>query len=173
MAACAQAQPLFKANATAVGMEEVYSALASETQASYTAECLQAKNAGADAVANFTNPTVMAPRTVPGRTTTRSGSAPTWARASRSIKQQPSLGSALGSSEQWNCQDQSLTIQPAKDLNSALKQYYPEWTPGGKDYDLFSSGVCTAWAGGMAIFAKRARSRTPPSPPARPLRTWT
>ncbi|HEY2333240.1 MAG TPA: ABC transporter substrate-binding protein [Acidimicrobiales bacterium] len=152
VAACAQAQPLFKANATAVGMEEVYSALASETQASYTAECLAAKNAGAEAVANFTNPTVMA------RDCARQNYNPVWISADMGpslslIKQQPSLGSALGSSEQWNCQDQSLTVQPAKDLDAALKEFHPEWTPSGKNYDLFSSGVCTAWAGGMA-FAK-------------------
>ncbi|HEY2331016.1 MAG TPA: ABC transporter substrate-binding protein, partial [Acidimicrobiales bacterium] len=57
--ACAQAQPLFTKNATDVGMQMVYNALASTTQASYTAECLAAKNAGAEAVANFTNVVVM------------------------------------------------------------------------------------------------------------------
>ncbi len=150
--ACAQAQPLFTKNATDVGMQMVYNSLASSTQASYTAECLAAKNAGATAVANFTNAVVMA------RDCARQNYNPFWISADQGfgvsiIKQQPALGKAVGSSEQWNCLDQTLTLQPAKDLNAALKQYHPEWAPGGKDYNLSTSGDCTSWAGGVA-FAK-------------------
>jgi branched-chain amino acid transport system substrate-binding protein len=151
-AACQQAQPLFTKNATDVGMEMVYNALASTTQASYTAECLAAKKAGAEAVANFTNAVVMA------RDCARQNYNPFWVSADEGfgasvIKQQPALGKAVGSSEQWNCLDQTLSIQPAKDLNAALDQFHPEWRPGGKNYDLSLSGDCTSWAGGMA-FAK-------------------
>jgi branched-chain amino acid transport system substrate-binding protein len=151
-AACAQAQPIFTKNATDVGMKMVYNTLASSTQASYTAECLAAKNAGATAVANFTNAVVMA------RDCARQNYNPFWVSADQGfgasiIKQQPALGKAVGSSEQWNCLDQSLTLQAAKDLDAALKQYHPEWAPGGKDYDLSTSGDCTSWAGGTG-FAK-------------------
>ncbi|HEY2333190.1 MAG TPA: ABC transporter substrate-binding protein, partial [Acidimicrobiales bacterium] len=148
VAACAQAQPLFTKNATDVGMQMVYNALASQTQASYTAECLAAKNAGAEAVANFTNVVVMA------RDCERQNYKPAWISADQGpgitlIKQQPSLGNAVGSSEQWNCLDD--TTPQAKDLYAALKQYHPEWGPGGKNRDLFASSVCTTWAGGMAF----------------------
>jgi branched-chain amino acid transport system substrate-binding protein len=148
VAACAQAQPLFTKNATDVGMEMVYNALASQTQASYTAECLAAKNAGAEAVANFTNVVVMA------RDCARQNYNPFWISADMGpslslIKQQPSLGNAVGSSEQWNCLDE--TIPAAKDLYTALKQFHPNWTSSGKDYPLFTSGICTTWAGGLAF----------------------
>jgi branched-chain amino acid transport system substrate-binding protein len=150
VAACASAQPLFTKNATDVGMQMVYNALASQTQASYTAECLAAKNAGAEAVANFTNSVVMA------RDCARQNYNPFWISADQGpglsiIKQQPSLGKAVGSSEQWNCLDD--TLPQAKDLYTALKQYHSNWTSTGANYDLFTSAICTTWAGGNA-FAK-------------------
>jgi branched-chain amino acid transport system substrate-binding protein len=152
IAACAQAQPLFTKNATDVGMQMVYNALASRTQASYTAECLAAKSAGAEAVANFTNAVVMA------RDCARQNYNPFWVSADGGfglsiIKQQPSLGKAVGSAEQWNCLDSTLSLQTAQDYRAALKQSHPEWAPGGKNYDLALSGSCTSWAGGQE-FAK-------------------
>jgi branched-chain amino acid transport system substrate-binding protein len=149
-AACAQAQTLFTNNAKSVGMEMVYNALASATQASYTAECLAAKNAGATALANFAGGVVLV------RDCARQNYNPFWISADQGpgrslIKQQASLGKSVGSSEQWNCLDDSLP--QAKDLYSALKKYHSTWAPGGANYDLFTSGICTAWAGGTA-FAK-------------------
>jgi branched-chain amino acid transport system substrate-binding protein len=149
-AACAQAQSLFTKNAQDVGMENVYNTLASATQASYTAECLAAKKAGAEAVAAFVNSVVFA------RDCSRQGYEPFWISADEgptlaTIKQQPVLGKTVGSSEQWNCRDE--TIPAAKPLYQALKQYHPEWTSSGKNYDLSTSGDCTSWAGGVA-FAK-------------------
>jgi branched-chain amino acid transport system substrate-binding protein len=148
--ACAQAQPLFKANAEAVGMTEVYAALASQTQASYTAECLSAKNAGAQAVAAFINLVVFV------RDCSRQGYTPFYISANlgptlSTIKQQPELGKTVGSSEQWPCLDQ--TVPNSSTLFGALKQYHPSWTPGGADYPNATATLCQGWSGGVA-FAK-------------------
>jgi branched-chain amino acid transport system substrate-binding protein len=147
--ACAQAQPLFTKNATEVGMTMVYNALASTTQASYTAECLAAKNAGATAVANFTNVVVMV------RDCERQNYNPYWISSGQGpglslIKQQPALGKAVGSSEVWNCLD--LTIPETTNLNAAMKVKHANWLEGGKDHDL-SGGGCIAWSSYKA-FAK-------------------
>jgi branched-chain amino acid transport system substrate-binding protein len=148
--ACGQAQVLFTKNATDVGMQMVYNALASQTQASYTAECLAAKNAGATAVANYTNSVVMA------RDCARQNYNPDWINAGGPnlsiIKQQPALGKTVGSAEQWNCFDQSIDLPAAKDLRAAQKRYHPNWLPGGKDQDL-ALGGCGQWASGV-MFAK-------------------
>jgi branched-chain amino acid transport system substrate-binding protein len=148
-AACAQAQTLFTKNAESVGMQMVYNALASATQASYTAECLAAKNAGATALANFAGGVVLV------KDCARQNYNPFWISADQGpgitlIKQQPSLGKAVGSSEQWNCLD--TTIPATKDLNAALAVNHANWLPGGKDVDL-ASGGCTSWVSGVE-FAK-------------------
>jgi branched-chain amino acid transport system substrate-binding protein len=148
--ACAQAQKIFTQNAEDVGMEMAYNALASQTQASYTAECLAAKNSGATAVANYTNAVVMA------RDCARQGYNPDWINAGgpnlSTIKQQPALGKTVGSAEQWNCFDQAIDLPAAKDLRAAMELYHPNWLPGGKDHDL-ALGGCTSWASGVE-FAK-------------------
>jgi ABC-type branched-subunit amino acid transport system substrate-binding protein len=74
-AACEGARAIFRAQAEANGLTEVYDAVASTTQPSYTAECLAAKEAGVEAFAAYVNTTVMC-ATAPGRTTSRSGSTP-------------------------------------------------------------------------------------------------
>jgi branched-chain amino acid transport system substrate-binding protein len=48
--ACAQALPLDKKGAEAIGMDFVYGGVASGTAPNYTAQCLAAKNAGADSM---------------------------------------------------------------------------------------------------------------------------
>ncbi len=148
--ACAQAQPIFTKNATDVGMQMVYNALASQTQVSYTAECLAAKNAGATAIANYTNSVVMA------KDCARQNYNPDWINAGGPnlsiIKQVPALGKTVGSAEQWNCWDQTIDLQTAKDLRAAQQQYHPEWTPTGKNADI-ALGGCGIWASGVE-FAK-------------------
>jgi branched-chain amino acid transport system substrate-binding protein len=149
-AACAQAAPLFTNNAKSVGLEVVYNALASNTQASYTAECLKAKNAGATFMASFVNTVVFA------RDCARQDYHPSWINADllptrQTIKQVPEFENVVGASAQWPCLDQS--IPATKDLFAALEQYHPNWTPGGKDYDTFADVICAAWAGGVG-FAK-------------------
>jgi branched-chain amino acid transport system substrate-binding protein len=149
-AACAQAAPLFESMAKSVGLEVVYNALASGTQASYTAECLKAKQAGATFVATFVNAVVFA------RDCGRQDYHPSWINADlgptlQTIKQVPEFNDIVGATSLWPCLDQ--TLPAAKDLFAALKQYHPSWTPGGKDYDTFSGPICAAWAGGMG-FAK-------------------
>jgi hypothetical protein len=67
------------------------------------------------------------------------------------IKQQPEIGNAVGSSEQWPCLDQS--IPGASTFFDALKQYHSSWTPTGSDYVNANATLCQGWAGGMA-FAK-------------------
>ncbi len=52
-AACAQAQPLFKADAESVGLDPAVNTLASDLAPSYTPQCLQLKEAGVQAVAAF------------------------------------------------------------------------------------------------------------------------
>jgi branched-chain amino acid transport system substrate-binding protein len=148
VAACAQAQPLFTKNAQSVGLDMVSNVLASSTQASYTAECLQAKNAGADAVAAFINLTVFA------RDCARQGFKPIYINADllpslATLKATPELTSIVGSSEGWPCFDQS--VPGSSDMYAALKAYHPTWTKGGKDYALSTADICTAWAGGLAF----------------------
>jgi branched-chain amino acid transport system substrate-binding protein len=148
VAACAQAQPLFTKNAESVGLDMVSNVLASSTQASYTAECLQAKNKGADAVAAFINLTVFA------RDCSRQGFKPIYINADllpslSTLKATPEITEVAGSSEQWPCFDQS--IPGSSDLYAALKQYHSSWTKDGKDYANSTSDICTAWGGGLAF----------------------
>ena len=150
IAACAQAQPLFTKNATDVGMQMVYNALASQTQASYTAECLAAKNAGAEAVATSPTPWSCAGLRPP-ELQPRSGSAPTWARPRPLIKQRPRSARRSAPPSDWICLD--TTIQAAKDLNAALKQYHPEYAVRAAASTTSSARAVHAWAGGIE-FAK-------------------
>jgi branched-chain amino acid transport system substrate-binding protein len=158
--ACAQAQPLFTKNATDVGMQMVYNTLASRTQVSYTAECLAAKNAGATALANFTNVQVMA------NDCARQGYNPDWISAGggpglQLIKQIPALGKTVGSGENWICGDKTIQLQAAKDLRAAQQQYHPEWMPGGKYADQAGAG-CGSWSAGVE-FAKAVSNAAVPA----------
>jgi branched-chain amino acid transport system substrate-binding protein len=162
VAACAQAQALFKNNATAVGLEMSYAALASQTQASYTAECLSAKRAGAEAVAPFINAVVFA------RDCARQQFKPAYINADLGptltiIKQVPEFNNIIGSSEHWPCLDK--TLPASKDLYAALKAYHPNWLEGGGDHDNFSSLICAAWAGGVAFSKAVANSGVAASAP--------
>jgi branched-chain amino acid transport system substrate-binding protein len=148
VAACAQAAPLFKSNATTNGLDPVYNTLSSQTQASYTAECLAAKASGAEAMAVFVNNVVFA------RDCARQGYNPAYINADLGptlsvIKQAPQFTNIIGSSEEWPCLDSS--IPATKDLYAALKSYHPDWIEGGKNHDLFASDICGAWAGGLAF----------------------
>jgi branched-chain amino acid transport system substrate-binding protein len=143
--ACAQAQPLFNADAKSVGLDPVYNTLASQTQASYTAECLAAKNAGADAVANFTNATVFA------RDCGRQNYKPFYINSSMGptasvIKAEPELGNSVGSSPDFLCLD--TKIAAGDDFQAAVKQYHPIWAPGGSKRDQVSDALCVGWVGG-------------------------
>jgi branched-chain amino acid transport system substrate-binding protein len=146
--ACAQAQPVFNANATAVGLKLVADNLASATQASYTAECLTFKNGGADAVAAFVNLNVFVrdcSRQNYNPITINSNLGPTL----NTIKASPELlaGTISGSSEAWPCLDQ--TAPGAAALYTALKAYKPDWVGTGKNAALFASDICVSWAGGL------------------------
>jgi branched-chain amino acid transport system substrate-binding protein len=148
--ACGQARPVFKAMAEANGMTEVYDAVASATQPSYTAECLAAKSAGAEALAAFVNDTVLA------RDCSRQGFNPKWINADggpgrAAIKAAPSLGQAVGSSEEWSCQGQPTT--GTQDFYTAMKKYHPEYNSGTAKWIQNGPGDCKAWASGEA-FAK-------------------
>ena len=158
-AACAQAAPLFESGAKSSGMDVVYNVLASNTQASYTAECLSAQKSGATAVASFVNTVVFA------RDCGRQNYHPAWINADllptlQTIKQVPEFNNIVGASAQWPCLDQS--IPATKDLFAALKQYHPNWTPGGKDYDTFADVICAAWAGGVGFAKAIANSGVTP-----------
>lgn len=150
VAACAQAQGLFKSMAEANGLEVAYNALASQSQASYTAECLAAKNAGAEAVAAFVNGVVFA------RDCSRQGFKPIWINSSSgptaaTIKSAPELGNTAGSAGSWLCLDPKVT--GTDELYAALKKHHPDWAPGGKQFDQAADAICGAWVGGKA-FAK-------------------
>jgi branched-chain amino acid transport system substrate-binding protein len=150
VAACASAQALFKSSAEQVGLTQVYGALASQTQASYTAECLAAKNAGAEAVAAFVNAVVFA------RDCGRQNFNPIYINADLGptlsiIKQTPQYSNIIGSSEEWPCLDPD--VPATKDLYAALDATHPEWLEGGKNHDLFAVDICQSWAGGLE-FAK-------------------
>jgi branched-chain amino acid transport system substrate-binding protein len=150
VAACAQAQPLFTGDAKSVGLDPVYNALASQTQASYTAECLAAKNAGAEAVAAFVNSVVFA------RDCGRQNYHPIYISSSmgptlETIKTSPELGNTAGASPDFLCLDTSITA--GKTFQDALKKYHPEYAPGGAKRDQFTTSLCDAWVGGIG-FAK-------------------
>jgi branched-chain amino acid transport system substrate-binding protein len=150
VAACAQAQPLFNADAKSVGLDPVYNTLASQTQASYTAECLAAKNAKAEAMAAFINTVVMSrdcARQDYHPVYISSGMGPT----ADTIKTAPELGNTVGSSPDFLCLD--TTITAAKDFNAALKKYHPEYAVGGAKHGQFSDALCSGWVGGIG-FAK-------------------
>jgi branched-chain amino acid transport system substrate-binding protein len=149
-AACAQAQELFKADARAVGLDPVYNALASQTQASYTAECLAAKKAGAEAMAVFVNNVVFA------RDCARQGYTPQYIQAGMgptlaTIKAEPSLGNSVNSQPTFVCLD--TNIPAAKDFYDATKQYHPEYAPGGSKREQTAGAICTSWIAGVG-FAK-------------------
>jgi branched-chain amino acid transport system substrate-binding protein len=160
VAACAQAQPLFEANAKDVGMELVANILASGTATSYTAECVQAKEAGAEAMAIFVDSVTML------RDCDRQGFKPALISADllpvqSMIDQTPALGAnTVGSSSVWACLDES--VPGAADLYSALRKYHKNWAPGGKDFATFASPICTSWAGGQA-FAKAIENAAVPA----------
>jgi branched-chain amino acid transport system substrate-binding protein len=150
VAACAQAQPLFNADAKEVGLDPVYNALASRTQASYTAECLAAKSAGADAVAAFIDSVVFS------RDCSRQNYHPIYISSGMGptasvIKTAPDLGNTAGSSPSFICLD--TTITAAADFNAALKEYGKDYAPGGSKRDQVGQGACDAWVGGIG-FAK-------------------
>jgi branched-chain amino acid transport system substrate-binding protein len=145
--ACAQAQPLFKADAQSVGMDPVYNALASQTQASYTAECLAAKQAGAEAMAVFVNVPVFV------RDCSRQNFKPKWISADggpivSTIKAVPALGNAVGSSEHWNCAGPETP--QTKAYNLAMKKYAPQWLPGGSKY-ITTGENCLEWDSAMGL----------------------
>ncbi|HEY2331808.1 MAG TPA: ABC transporter substrate-binding protein [Acidimicrobiales bacterium] len=159
VAACAQAQPLFNADAKQVGLDPVYNALASRTQPSYTAECLAAKNAGAEAMAAFIDTVVFS------RDCSRqnyhpiyisSGMGPTAA----VINTAPDLGNTAGSSPDFICLD--TTIGPAADFNAALKAYGSAYAPGGSKRAQVGQGACDSWVGGVG-FAKAITNANVPA----------
>jgi branched-chain amino acid transport system substrate-binding protein len=150
VAACAQAVPLFEADTKQIGQELVYSALASQTQASYTAECLAAKNKGAEAVAAFVNAIVFS------RDCARQGYKPIYISSAsgpgrETIKTAPELGNSVGSEAHWPCISDTAP-GPIKEFNAAMKKYgHGEWVKGGAKYDQLGSGSCTSWVGGEAF----------------------
>jgi branched-chain amino acid transport system substrate-binding protein len=140
--ACAQAQPLFKSEASSVGMTSVYNALASETQPSYTAECLAAKEAGVQAFAGYVNDVVLA------RDCSRQSFNPKWIDADEGptislIKQYPELANTVGSSEHWNCL--AAPTPATQPFYTAMKKYAPQWIKGGKDYASAANSDCSTW----------------------------
>jgi hypothetical protein len=90
-------------------------------------------------VANFANATVMP------KDCARQNYNPDWISAGGGpglalIKQIPALGKTVGSGENWICGDQTIQLQPAKDLRTAQQQYHPEWMPGGAHADQAFGG---------------------------------
>jgi len=153
--ACAQAQPLFASEAKSVGMNPVYNALASQTQPSYTAECLAAKQAGVQAFAVFVNVVVLV------RDCARQGFNPKWISADEGptislIKQVPSLGNSVGSSEHWNCN--AAATPPTQAFYTAMKKYAPQWIKGGAKFATTANSDCATWdsAEGFKLAVQKA-----------------
>jgi branched-chain amino acid transport system substrate-binding protein len=129
--ACAQAEPLFKADATSVGIDLVYDSAASATQPSYTAECLAAKQAGVQAMAAFVNDVVLA------RDCARQNFTPRWQSADggpgpSTIASSPALGDSVGSSDHFLCL--AAASPQIAQYTAVMKKYAPQWLPGGKKY---------------------------------------
>jgi branched-chain amino acid transport system substrate-binding protein len=152
VAACAQAQGFFKVMAESVGLQQVYTTLSSRTQVSYTAECLAAKNAGADAVASFVNNTVLS------RDCGRQDYHPLYINSlllpePGVVAISPELERTVGASAQWPCY-LAESPGPVKEYLAAMKKYgHGEWNPGGSGFDQVADVPCVAWVGGVA-FAK-------------------
>jgi branched-chain amino acid transport system substrate-binding protein len=158
--ACAQAQPLFKSEASSVGMTVVYDALASQTQPSYTAECLAAKQAGVQAMAAYVNDVVLA------RDCARQGFKPKWIDADEGptislIKQYPELANTVGSSEHWNCL--AAPTPATQPFYTAMKKYAPQWLIGGKDYDSSANTDCSTWDSAEAFTLAVQKANVPKS----------
>ncbi len=148
-AACEGARAIFRAQAEANGLKEVYDAVASTTQPSYTAECIAAKDKGAQALAAFVNTTVMS------RDCTRQNYKPKWINADYlplrdTIDQAPVLGNTVGASEHWNCMGDPLN-NGTKVFWTAMDKYYPEYMKGGKKYGQQAITLCSGWDAGMAF----------------------
>jgi branched-chain amino acid transport system substrate-binding protein len=148
--ACAQAQPLFKSEAESVGMSVVYDSLASETQVSYTAECLAAKQAGVQAMAAYVNDIVFA------RDCSRQGFKPKWISADGgpgipTIDAAPALGNAVGSDVHWLCN--TPEVPATASFYEGMKKYAPQWLKGGKMYSEASETDvdCSSWDAGAAF----------------------
>jgi branched-chain amino acid transport system substrate-binding protein len=150
VAACAQAQPLFAADAKAVGLDLVYNALASQTQASYTAECIAMKNAGAEAVAAFVNQVVMS------RDCGRQDFHPFWissalAPTPQTVKTAPELGNSVGSVHHWPCITEKAP-GPIQEYLSVMRKYgAAKWVIGGSQFDQVAEIGCTVWGGAVAF----------------------
>jgi branched-chain amino acid transport system substrate-binding protein len=149
VAACAQAQPLFKADAQAVGLDPAVNTLASDLAPSYTPQCLQLKEAGVQAVAAFvTNAAGFA------RDCARQGLKPIYINSGMGptlslIKSNPLLGNTVGSTPNYPCLGPaSPSVPGSEDFVNAIKQYAPSLAPGGRDYPTISDFVCSAWVGG-------------------------
>ncbi len=149
VAACAQAQPLFKADAQAVGLDPAVNTLASDLAPSYTPQCLQLKEAAVQAVAAFvTNAAGFA------RDCARQGLKPIYINSGMGptlslIKSNPLLGNTVGSTPNYPCLGPASPSVPAsEDFVNAIKQYASSLAPGGHDYPTISDFVCSAWVGG-------------------------
>jgi branched-chain amino acid transport system substrate-binding protein len=153
---CAQAETVFKSDARAVGMDPVYVTLASSTQASYTAECLAAKQAGAQALAAFVNDALLA------RNCSEQNFNPKWINADEgptlsTIQAVPALGNAVGSSEHWNCA--GPPTPDTMDFYQAMRMYAPQWLrPSGAKAGIAANGDCAEWdaAEAFALAVKNA-----------------
>jgi branched-chain amino acid transport system substrate-binding protein len=147
--ACAEAQPAFRTAATENGLDMVYDALASDTQVSYTAECLAAKEAGVQALAAYVNDVVLS------RDCVRQGFHALWVQAGNEgedqIKQVSAFGNTVGASYIWNCNGPEYPQTAA--FNEAMSKYEPRYDKGTVLYQEYGAGDCKAWAAGMA-FAK-------------------
>lgn len=145
--ACAEAQPAFKTAATDNGLDMVYDALASDTQVSYTAECLAAKEAGVQAFAAYVNDTVLS------RDCVRQGFHALWIQAGNEgvdqIKMVSAFGNTVGASYIWNCNGPEYPQTAA--FNEAMRKYEPRYDKGTVLYDEYGAGDCKAWAAGMAF----------------------
>jgi branched-chain amino acid transport system substrate-binding protein len=118
--ACAEAQPAFRVAAQENGLDMVYDALASDTQVSYTAECLAAKQAGVQALAAYVNDVVLS------RDCVRQGFHALWIQAGNEgenqIKLVSAFGNTVGASYIWK--ERRPQPRPARKLVQ-LRSYAP------------------------------------------------
>lgn len=163
VAACAQAQPLFKSDAQAVGMDPAVNLLAADTASSYTPQCLALKDAGVQAVAAFvTNIAGFA------RDCARQNLKPIWINSGMGptlsqIQANPLLGNTVGSTPNYPCLGPASPSVPlSEDYVQAIKEYAPSLAPGGSEYNQISDFVCSAWVGGEG-FAKAVENANVPA----------
>ena len=152
--ACDQSDSTFSSEAPKLGLSHVYKGRASLAQPDYTAECLAARNAGADAILPILDQTSAVRAAA---SCARQGYRPIWALAGQGVsdyfKDDPNLVGTLASSGTF---PYFQTGTPATDeFQAALRRFGSKLTNG--------VGLSVGWTAGKLLEKAAARMAEPPT----------